>query len=46
MQEKLEVVEGKVDWKGRLAYKHKHGGTKSSLLILGIQMFVNQVFQM
>ncbi|KAE8647727.1 hypothetical protein Csa_004103 [Cucumis sativus] len=32
--EKLEIVEGKVDWKGRLAYKHKHGGTKSSLLIL------------
>ncbi|KAA0052592.1 protein NRT1/ PTR FAMILY 4.5-like isoform X2 [Cucumis melo var. makuwa] len=32
--EKLEVVEGKVDWKGRLAYKHKHGGTRSSLLIL------------
>lgn len=40
MQEKLEVVEGKVDWKGRLAYKHKHGGTRSSLLILGTQNYL------
>lgn len=29
------VVHGKVDWKGRKALKHKHGGMKVSLLILG-----------
>jgi len=29
------VVDGKVDWKGRKALKHKHGGMKVSLLILG-----------
>ncbi|KAG6581385.1 Protein NRT1/ PTR FAMILY 4.6 [Cucurbita argyrosperma subsp. argyrosperma] len=34
MEEMLEVVEGKVDWKGRSAFKQKHGGTKSSLLAL------------
>jgi len=28
------VVEGKVDWKGRKALKHKHGGMKVSLLIV------------
>ncbi|KAL9355285.1 hypothetical protein Peur_053255 [Populus x canadensis] len=34
MQEKLEFVEGKVDWKGRQALKNKHGGLWTSLLIL------------
>ena len=35
-EEKAElVVDGKVDWKGRRALKHKHGGMKVSLLILG-----------
>ncbi|KAH1134726.1 hypothetical protein GLYMA_05G163000v4 [Glycine max] len=28
------VVHGKVDWKGRKALKHKHGGMKVSLLVL------------
>jgi peptide/histidine transporter 3/4 len=36
MQEKLEFVEGKVDWKGRQALKNKHGGLWTSLLILGM----------
>jgi len=36
MQEKLEFVEGKVDWKGRQALKNKHGGLWASLLILGM----------
>lgn len=30
-----EVVEGKVDWKGRAALKHKHGGMRASLLVQG-----------
>lgn len=34
-EERAEVVHGKVDWKGRKALKHKHGGIKVSLLILG-----------
>lgn len=29
------VVADKVDWKGRKALKHQHGGTSSTLLILG-----------
>ncbi|KAJ0017564.1 hypothetical protein Pint_10169 [Pistacia integerrima] len=29
-----EHIEGKVDWKGRQALKYKHGGRKTSLLIL------------
>ncbi|CAI0475625.1 unnamed protein product, partial [Linum tenue] len=33
--EKHEVVEGKVDWKGRPAQRHKHGGTRTSYFILG-----------
>ncbi|XP_065879353.1 protein NRT1/ PTR FAMILY 4.5-like [Euphorbia lathyris] len=33
--EKHELAEGKVDWKGRQAIKHKHGGIRTSLLILG-----------
>lgn len=35
MQEKGELVEGKVDWKGRTAIKNKHGGQRFSSLILG-----------
>ncbi|XP_039685502.1 protein NRT1/ PTR FAMILY 4.5 [Medicago truncatula] len=34
MQEE-ELVDGKVDWKGRRAVRHKHGGMKVSLVILG-----------
>ncbi|KAK7400204.1 hypothetical protein VNO78_11404 [Psophocarpus tetragonolobus] len=34
LEEKAEVVDGKVDWKGGKALKHKHGGMKVSLLIL------------
>ncbi|KAL5774149.1 hypothetical protein ACOSP7_011706 [Xanthoceras sorbifolium] len=34
LQEKAELVEGKVDWKGRTAVKKTHGGIKTSLLIL------------
>jgi len=34
MQEE-ELVDGKVDWKGRRAVRHKHGGMTVSLLILG-----------
>ncbi|KAL2343240.1 hypothetical protein Fmac_004525 [Flemingia macrophylla] len=33
-EEKAGVVDGKVDWKGRKALKHKHGGMKVSLLVL------------
>ncbi|KAF5472353.1 hypothetical protein F2P56_009076, partial [Juglans regia] len=33
------VVEGKVDWKGREALKYKHGGTRTSLLILSTFAF-------
>lgn len=29
------VIDGKVDWKGRKALKHKHGGMRVSLLVLG-----------
>ncbi|RVW21327.1 MACPF domain-containing protein CAD1 [Vitis vinifera] len=32
--EKGELVEGKVDWKGRTAIKNKHGGQRFSSLIL------------
>ncbi|EEF40141.1 nitrate transporter, putative [Ricinus communis] len=35
MIEKLEFIEGKVDWKGRQAVKYKHGGTGTSFLVLG-----------
>lgn len=34
MQEE-ELVDGKVDWRGRRAVRHKHGGMKVSLLVLG-----------
>ncbi|XP_029126001.1 protein NRT1/ PTR FAMILY 4.5 [Cajanus cajan] len=33
-EEREELVDGKVDWKGRKALKHKHGGIKVSLLVL------------
>ncbi|KAH9749189.1 hypothetical protein KPL70_005293 [Citrus sinensis] len=39
--ENLELVEGKVDWKGRPAVKYKHGGIKTSLLILAAFGFEN-----
>ncbi|KAF8029520.1 hypothetical protein BT93_E2049 [Corymbia citriodora subsp. variegata] len=39
MESKAEFVEGKVDWKGRKALKHKHGGMRVSLLILGAFSF-------
>ena len=32
---KHELVEGKVDWKGRTALKYKHGGMRAALLVLG-----------
>lgn len=35
MQDTAELIEGKVDWKGRPTRKDKHGGTRTSLLILG-----------
>ncbi|KAM1032964.1 hypothetical protein ACFX13_037323 [Malus domestica] len=41
IQEKLELVEGKVDWKGRSAVKYKHGGMKTAVLILGTFAFEN-----
>ncbi|XP_057418525.1 protein NRT1/ PTR FAMILY 4.5-like isoform X2 [Lotus japonicus] len=36
-----ELVDGKVDWKGRKALKHKHGGMKVSTLILATFAFEN-----
>ncbi|CAK9182590.1 unnamed protein product [Ilex paraguariensis] len=39
--EKAELVEGKVDWKGRTARKDKHGGLRNSLLVLGAFAFEN-----
>lgn len=30
-----QLVEGKVDWKGRSVNRNKHGGAKASFLILG-----------
>ncbi|ONK54903.1 uncharacterized protein A4U43_UnF9870 [Asparagus officinalis] len=35
-EEKGEILEGKVDWKGRAARKGVHGGFRSSLLVLGL----------
>ncbi|CAK8578622.1 unnamed protein product [Lathyrus sativus] len=40
MQEE-ELVDGKVDWRGRTAVRHKHGGMKVSLLVLGAFAFEN-----
>nr|XP_027191491.1 protein NRT1/ PTR FAMILY 4.5-like isoform X2 [Cicer arietinum] len=36
-----ELVDGKVDWRGRVAVRHKHGGMKVSLLVLGAFAFEN-----
>ncbi|KAF9620646.1 hypothetical protein IFM89_013672 [Coptis chinensis] len=41
MEEKAELVEGKVDWKGRTARKHRHGGMSISVLILAAFAFEN-----
>ncbi|KAL3739795.1 hypothetical protein ACJRO7_021115 [Eucalyptus globulus] len=41
METEAEFVEGKVDWKGRKALKHKHGGMRVSLLILAAFGFEN-----
>lgn len=35
MQETANLIEDKVDWKGRPARKDKHGGARTSLLVLG-----------
>ncbi|CAA2933781.1 NRT1 PTR FAMILY -like [Olea europaea subsp. europaea] len=40
-KDKAELIEGKVDWKGRTARKDEHGGFGPSLLILGIFAFEN-----
>ncbi|XWS12456.1 hypothetical protein CRYUN_Cryun37aG0090200 [Craigia yunnanensis] len=39
--EKLELVEGKVDWKGKTAVKYKHGGMRAALFILVTFAFEN-----
>ncbi|XP_073061658.1 protein NRT1/ PTR FAMILY 4.5-like [Primulina eburnea] len=39
LSDKVEFVEGKVDWKGNTARKDKHGGARTSLLILGTFAF-------
>ncbi|CAJ2677305.1 unnamed protein product [Trifolium pratense] len=36
-----ELIDGKVDWRGRTAVRHKHGGMKVSLLVLGAFAFEN-----
>ncbi|KAJ7947207.1 protein NRT1/ PTR FAMILY 4.5-like [Quillaja saponaria] len=41
MDDKAEVVDGKVDWKGRTALRYKHGGMRTSLLILATVAFEN-----
>ncbi|KAK7852428.1 protein nrt1/ ptr family 4.3, partial [Quercus suber] len=38
---KPELVEGKVDWKGRTAVKGKHGGARTALLVLAPFGFEN-----
>ncbi|KAK2438329.1 hypothetical protein P8452_34034 [Trifolium repens] len=40
MQEE-ELIDGKVDWRGRTAVRHKHGGMKVSFLVLGTFAFEN-----
>ncbi|KAL7129803.1 hypothetical protein ABFS83_13G092300 [Erythranthe nasuta] len=37
--ETAQLIEGKVDWKGKTARKDKHGGTSTSLLVLGAFVF-------
>ncbi|KAI5331420.1 hypothetical protein L3X38_021977 [Prunus dulcis] len=39
--DKLELVEDKVDWKGRSAVKYKHGGMRTAVLILATFGFEN-----
>ncbi|XVF27423.1 hypothetical protein REPUB_Repub14bG0105500 [Reevesia pubescens] len=39
--EKLDLVEGKVDWKGKTAVKYKHGGTRAALFVLVAFAFEN-----
>ncbi|CAI9783782.1 unnamed protein product [Fraxinus pennsylvanica] len=41
IMDKAELIDGKVDWKGRTARKDKHGGFGTSLLILGTFAFEN-----
>lgn len=36
LQEESELIKGKVDWKGRAAVKHQHGGMRAGLLILSM----------
>ncbi|KAK6124268.1 hypothetical protein DH2020_042020 [Rehmannia glutinosa] len=38
-RDKMELIEGKVDWKGNPARKDKHGGPRAALLILGAFAF-------
>ncbi|KAM7262610.1 hypothetical protein ACFE04_000293 [Oxalis oulophora] len=40
-KEKPELVEGKVDWHGKPAVQHKHGGFRAALLILATFGFEN-----
>ncbi|KAK4399287.1 MACPF domain-containing protein CAD1 [Sesamum angolense] len=39
--DKAELIEGKVDWRGKTAEKDKHGGSRASLFILGAFTFEN-----
>ncbi|KAI7999746.1 Protein NRT1/ PTR FAMILY 4.6 [Camellia lanceoleosa] len=39
--EKAELIEGKIDWKGRTARKDKHGGMPSATLVLAAFGFEN-----
>ncbi|KAM7524924.1 hypothetical protein LguiA_014826 [Lonicera macranthoides] len=39
--ENAELVQGKVDWRGRAARKDKHGGMRAAYLILGTFAFEN-----
>ncbi|MED6110619.1 hypothetical protein PIB30_044679 [Stylosanthes scabra] len=41
LEQLVEVVDGKVDWKGRKALKNKHGGMKAALLMLVTLGFEN-----
>uniref|UniRef100_A0A7N1A1Z8 Uncharacterized protein n=1 Tax=Kalanchoe fedtschenkoi TaxID=63787 RepID=A0A7N1A1Z8_KALFE len=39
--EKVELIKGKVDWRGRAAMKHQHGGMRAALLVLTTFGFEN-----
>ncbi|KAL0352926.1 UNVERIFIED_CONTAM: MACPF domain-containing protein CAD1 [Sesamum angustifolium] len=39
--DKAELIEGKVDWRGKTAEKDKHGGSRASSFILGAFTFEN-----